>query len=183
MSNQPNQPNVVRIDSYGFESEVPGKGSRFPLFGIFLIVLGLLLAAGQVFPQAQVGASAFFLAVGAIVFLMGVRDHSDLALYCGAFVAALALSDLLAGAGVLHGPGWGTLFIGLAVAGIGLFRARRRHKVGPAVVIGALLAVWGGTQVAFSSLNFSLDKLIGPLLIVALGLFLITRSRPRSKQL
>jgi hypothetical protein len=181
MANNDDRPGVVRVNSWSFDGD-PGvrRGSRVPLFGIFLIVVGLLLAAGQIFPQAKLGAAAFFFAVGVIVALVGVRDRNSFALYAGVVVVALSLADLLSGAGVIHGDGWGTLFIGLALVGIALFRMARGGKLGAAMVIGLLLTAWGGVQVATSSLNVSLGSFVGPVLIVVLGLWLIGRNGRRT---
>lgn len=177
MSNQDKPPKAVRVDSWGFEGSWGGRGGGLPLLGIFLVVLGLLLAAGQLFREAQIGASAFFLAIGVILVITGVRDRSDLALYAGVFLSALALSDLLSGAGVIHGQGWGTLFLGLGVMAIALIRSTAGRRWGWALGLGGLLALWGGSEVAAANTNFAADRLIGPLLIVFLGIYIITRNR------
>jgi hypothetical protein len=41
------------------------------------------------------------------------------------------------------------------------------------VIVGALLALWGGSQVATSYLSLDLDRLVVPVLIVLLGLYII----------
>ena len=170
-------PKAVRIDSWNFEGNWPGTRPGIPMVGIFLILLGLFLGAGQFFSQAQLGASAFFLAVGLILVIVGVRDRSDLALYVGVFIMALALSDVLHGLNVIRGSGWGTLFLGLGVVGIALIRSTAGRRWGWALGIGVLLALWGGSDVAASYANFPTDRLIGPLLIVLLGLYIVTRGR------
>ncbi len=170
-------PKAVRVDSWSFDGSWPGNRSRVPLVGVFLIVLGLFLAAGQLVREAQIGASAFFLTVGVILVYLGIRDRSDLALYAGAFVTALALSDLLSSIGLIHGAGWGTMFLGIGVIAIALIRSTAGHRLGWALGIGALLALWGGSDVAASNLNFPTDRLVGPLLIVLLGFYVVTRNR------
>jgi hypothetical protein len=40
-----------------------------------------------------------------------------------------------------------------------------------------LLALWGASDVAASNGNFPTDRLVGPLLIVLLGLYIVTRNR------
>ncbi len=179
MSKPDKAPKAVQGDSWGFEGSWSGRGRGMPLVGFFLIVLGLLLAAGQLFHEAQIGASAFFLAVGVILVVAGIRDRSDLALYAGVFVSALALSDLLGGAGLIRGQGWGTMFLGLGVMGIALIRSTAGRRWGWALGLGALLALWGGSDVAAANLNFAADRLFGPLLIVLLGAYIISRSRAR----
>jgi hypothetical protein len=113
-----------------------------------------------------------------VLLFVGIRDRGDLALYAGAFVTALALSDLLNGLGLIHGAGWGTLFLGLGVMAIALVRSTAGRRWSWTLGIGALLALWGGSDVVASNINnFPTDRLIGPLLIVLLGLYVVTRSR------
>ena len=94
MSDNGQPPKAVRIDSWGFQPGSTTGRSRIPLFGVFLIVFGVLLAAGQVLKVAQLGASALFLALGIVLLILWLRDHNDAALYFGLLVTALALSDL-----------------------------------------------------------------------------------------
>jgi hypothetical protein len=147
-----------------------------PTVGLFLIVLGLLLGAGQLFSQAQIAGSAFFLALGLVLLVVGVRDRSDLALYAGVFVIALATSDLLHSLDVIRGSGWGPLFLGIGVIGIALVRAATGRRLGLAIAVGLLLTLWGGSDVAATYANFPTDRLVGPLLIVLLGAYIVTRN-------
>lgn len=174
-TNQP--PKAVRIDNWGFETDKPGGQNRVPLFGLFLIVFGLLLAAGQLFEVAQLGASALFLALGIVLLFVWLRDRSDTALYVGIFVTALALSDLLTGAGVLSGNGWGTLFLGVGALAVAPIRARAGRSWGWPLVIGGLLCFWGGSEVATSYMKIDADRLVGPALLVLLGIWIVSRSR------
>jgi hypothetical protein len=173
--NQP--PKAVRIDSWGFETDMPGRRRTIPLFGVFLIIFGLLLVAGQLFKVAQLGASALFLALGIVLLFVWLRDHSDTALYVGILVTALALADLLTGAGVVSGSGWGTLFLGVGVLAIAPIRARQGRSWGWPLVVGGLLAMWGGSEVATSYMNIDADRLVGPTLLVLLGIWIVSRSR------
>jgi hypothetical protein len=176
MSKQ-DSPKAIRIDSWSLDGGWQGSRSGVSILGFFLIAIGLLLAAGQLFNEARIGASAFFLAVGVLLVVVGFRDRSDLALWAGAFVTALALSDLLSGMGLIHGSGWGTMFLGLGVMGIAFVRSSGGKRLGWTLGIGALLALWGGSDVAASNVNFPTDRLVGPLLIVLLGLYIVTRHR------
>jgi hypothetical protein len=178
MSNSSNSGGVVRIDHWGnpIDPPPPARGG-VPLFGIFLIVLGVLLAAGQFFGVAAVGASAFFLALGVILLASGIRDHSDVALYAGLFVSANAVAGLLTGLGVVQGGGWGTLLFGASLIALALWRMRTGRRPVATLVFGALFAAWGGLGVVAANLNVGLDRFVGPVLIVLLGLWLVSRSR------
>ncbi len=177
MSDRYQPPKAVRINSWGFETDTPGRRSRIPLFGVFLIVFGVLLAAGQLFKGAEIGASALFLALGIVLLLVWLRDHNDAALYVGILVTALALSDLLSTAGVIHGDGWGALFLGVGVLAIVPIRAHAGRSWGWPVVLGALLCLWGGSDVATSYTNIDAGRLLGPALLVLLGIWIVSRNR------
>jgi hypothetical protein len=170
-------PKAVRVDGWAFDGSWSRSRRGVPVIGIFLIVLGLFLAIGQLYREAQVGASAFFLAVGLVLIVIGFRDRSNLSLYTGVFVTALALSDLLSSAGLVHGSGWGTLFLGVGIMAIALVRSSAGRRWGWALGLGALLALWGGSDVAASNSAFPADRLVGPLLIVLLGLYIVARNR------
>lgn len=175
MNDRGQPPKAVRIDSWGFTTDGPRRRT-VPLFGVFLILFGVLLAAGELFKVAELGASALFLALGVVLLLVWLRDHSDAALYCGTFVTALALSDLLTGAGVVSGNGWGALFLGVGVLIIAPIRARSGRSWGWPVVIGGLLCLWGGSEIATSYVKDA-DRLVGPALLVLLGIWIVGRNR------
>jgi hypothetical protein len=176
MSNQ-DPPKVIRVNGWDFDSGLPARRSRVAVAGIFLICLGVLLGAGQLFPDARIGASAFFVAVGVALVVIGIRDRSNLSLYAGIFVVAIALSNMLSSMGRIDGPGWGTLFLGIGVTVIALIRSKAGRRLGWALGIGLLLVLWGGGEVVASLLQFPADRLIGPLLIVLLGLYVVSRSK------
>ena len=175
MGNPNDRPRAVRIDQWGNVVE-PARGRRVPLLGVFLILLGILLIAGQFLNVAAIGASAFFLALGVVLLAAGLRDRNDLALYVGLFVTAVAASDLLSDVGVIHGSGWGMLLFGVALIGLGLTRMRGARRLTATLAIGVLLAVWGGASVAAANLNFSVDRVVGPALVILLGAWLVMRS-------
>lgn len=145
------------------------------MIGVFLIIFGLLLGAGQLFNQAAIAGSALFLALGIVLLIVGLRDHSDFALYTSVFIIALALSDLLHNTNVISGPGWGPLFLGIGVLAIAGVRALSSHRLGIGLAVGALLALWGGTDVASYYGKFPTDRLVGPVLLVVLGVYVVTR--------
>ena len=166
---------AVRINGWGFEGSwsTPRRGG-VPLLGFFLIAMGLLLAASSLWKEVQIGLSGFFLAVGVLLVAVGLRDKNNLALYSGAFIGALSLSNLLTESGIVSGNGWGSFLLGLALIAIALFRSRTGGRIGWTMGFGVLLLVWGGWQLANTGLNLGLDKLIVPAVIVLLGLYVIS---------
>ena len=153
------------------------KRGGFPTLGVFLIVFGLLLVAGQFLTIAEAGIAAFFLAIGVVLILSGVRERSDFALFLGVFIAGLALSDFLTAANVIHknDSGWGALFVGIGWVLAALWRFQWGRRLGAAFFFGVVFALWGAFQVAQTQLDFPTDKLVGPVLIVLLGVWIVAR--------
>jgi hypothetical protein len=147
------------------------------MFGIFLIIFGLLLVAGTLFQAAQVGSSALFLALGIVLLLVWLRDRSQAALFVGVFVTALALSDLLTGLQVVEGSGWGTLFLGIGALFVALVRAQARRSWAWAVIVGGLLCLWGGSEVASTYGGWDYGRLVGPVVLILLGVWIVTNTR------
>lgn len=170
-----NPPKIIVSDGWSFQGSWAAPRQGIPLLGLFLIVFGLLLVAGEFFSWAEYGTAAFFLAIGVVLIADGLRDRSDLALYAGVFMAALALASFLSAAGIIHGDGWGTLFVGLGFMGTSLWRPDRGVYLGWVFALGLVLAIWGGLGVAESNLSFPTGRLIGPALIVLLGLWIVSR--------
>src|SRR5450759_1347828 len=109
------QHRAVRIDKWGFSAEWEERKRGVPVLGLFLVVRGVVLALGDLVPEVHIGTSAFFLAIGTIFIFVWARDHNHAALYAGVLLIALNLSSVLDDAGVIRGPGWGTLFLGLGL--------------------------------------------------------------------
>jgi len=170
---------VIATNGWSFEGRWGTRHGGFPMLGVFLIVFGLLLIAGNFVSWAEYGTAAFFMAIGVVLIATGVRDRSDLALYAGVFMAALATASFLSAAGLIHGDGWGTLFVGAGFMAASVWRPERGIRLGWAFVLGAILAAWGGLQVAESNLSFPTGRLIGPVLIVLLGLWIVMRRARR----
>jgi hypothetical protein len=176
MNNNDRQPKAVRVNSWGFETGRVGRSSALPFVGVFLIVVGLLLEAGQLVSGAQIGASAFFLVLGLIFVAVGLRDHNDVGLYVGLFIAALSLANMLTEAGYISGSGWGTLFLGIGVLALVPIRASTGRGWRWTAVIGAVCALWGGSDIASNYYNLDVERLVGPLLLVLLGVWILSRS-------
>ncbi|HEY6056495.1 MAG TPA: hypothetical protein VIV06_00610 [Candidatus Limnocylindrales bacterium] len=170
---------VVRLGWDGQEE----RGPWLSPIGIFLVILGGLLLLDQVLPQARLVGSAVVLAIGIALLVRWAMRRSTLSLYAGAIVVALALPPLLEELGAIRGPGWGTLFLGIALLAIALIRGAERGGWGWQLTVGTVLAVIGGLQIAAREIAGlpSPGQLVWPVLLVGLGLIVILRgvARPR----
>lgn len=147
-----------------------------PWIGIFLVVFGLLLLVERVLPDYRHLGDVAVLAAGLASLLAWALRRGTVALYAGAFLTALALPGTIEGLGVALGPGWGTLFFGLAFLVIAAIRAVQGGGVGWQALYGGLLLVVAGTEIV----KPDLAGLAWPLILVAVGAVLLVRGgRPR----
>jgi hypothetical protein len=145
-----------------------------PWIGVFLVVFGALLLAERMLPDQRLGDVAV-LAAGLASLLVWVLRRSTVALYAGAFLTAAALPGTIQALGQPLGPGWGTLFFGLAFLFIAAVRASQGGGMGWQAVYGGILVLIGGTEVV----KPDVADLAWPLILVAIGLLLLFRGRPR----
>ena len=163
----------VRV--YGWEwNDIGGpRGrSRLPWFGIFLVVFGLLLLLRQLFPALETAGSLLFLAAGIAFLVSWLVNRGMGSLYLGAIITALAAPDLLAAAGILDGPGVGTLCLGLAFLFIAAVRAASGAGWGWQVGLGVILAAIGGSSLAIPGMS----DLVWPIVLVVLGGIVLIRA-------
>ena len=155
----------------------PRPANGIPIFGIFLILFGLFLVFNEFVAVTRVAVSAFFLVLGLALLAQWLRDRGHLSLYFGAIITALSLADLLTAFGVVHGDGWGTFLLGIAFLAIAAIRASGGAGLGWQAVLGIVLFLGGGTQVASFYGAPDIGRFAVPLLIVLLGLWIVTRQR------
>ena len=99
-------------------------------------MFGALLLLRQVFPALETAGSLLFLAVGVAFLVSWLVNRGLGSLYLGAIITALAAPDLLAAAGVVSGPGVGTLCLGVAFLFIALVRGVSGAGWGWQLVLG-----------------------------------------------
>ncbi len=149
-----------------------------PWIGVFLVVFGAILLIGQAVPDAHVLGSAITTALG-VALLVSWATGRGWGLYPGLLITAYSLPGLLVDLGVLPaGSGYGTFLFGLGLLGVAVMRWRARHTWGWQLVVGAILAVAGGWDLAgrlYPSLP-SFGQLLGPILLVLLGLVILNRA-------
>jgi len=165
---------------YGWEWDDiggPRRKSRLPWFGIFLVVFGVLLFLREFYPGLETAGSLLFLAVGVAFLVSWAVNRGMGSLYLGSIITALAAPDLLAAAGIVDGPGVGTLCLGVAFLFIAGVRAASGAGFGWQAILGAILAVIGATSLALPGLS----ALVWPIVLVGLGALLLVRASGGSR--
>jgi hypothetical protein len=164
--------NPVRIEGVRWGPD-DRRRPGLPWIGVFLIVFGVLLVLERSFPQYRNLGNITVLAAGLASLVVWAIGRSTVALYAGAFLTALALPGTFEGLGYELGPGWGTLFFGLALLFIALVRAVRGGGWGWQAFWGVILALLGASQIAVGDLA----GIVLPLALVGLGVVLLVRPR------
>ena len=142
-----------------------------PWVGIFLVVFGALLLLERALPNYQRLGDVAVLAAGLASLVAWILRRSTIALYAGAFLTAVALPGTIEALGQPLGPGWGTLFFGLAFLFIAAIRMSQGGGVGWQALYGGILVLIGGSEV----IKPDVASLAWPLILVAIGLVLLFR--------
>lgn len=142
-----------------------------PWIGIFLVLFGGLLILENSLPEYRDLGNVAVLAAGVASLLAWVVRRGSAALYFGAFLTAAALPGTLTGLGYEVGPGWGTLFFGVALLAIALVRAAGRGGWGWQAIGGAALVLLASSEIAVPEVG----NLVLPALLVVLGILLLAR--------
>jgi hypothetical protein len=146
-----------------------------PWIGIFLVAFGALLLLENSLPEYRDLGNVAILAAGLASLLVWAIRRGSAALYIGAFLTAAALPGTLNGLGFAMGPGWGTLFFGIALLFIALVRAASRGGWGWQAIGGAALVLLASSEIALPEVG----DLVIPGLLVVLGILLLVRGGRR----
>ena len=147
-----------------------------PWVGIFLVVFGALLLLERSLPAYRQLGDVAVLAAGIASLIVWLLRRGTVALYAGAFLTALALPGTIQALGRPLGPGWGTLFFGLAFLLVAAVRMSQGGGVGWQALYGAILVLIGGSEIV----KPDVAGLAWPIILVAIGLLLLLRGgRPR----
>jgi hypothetical protein len=141
--------------------------------------LGLYLVLSATFPAVAAAGSVVVASAGAVLLVLGLsRRRGSWAVYAGAIVLAGGLAGLGQAVELLPGGGWTTLAIGLALLGLGAWRAGRGAGGRTLTVVGAVLAAVGGIQAAGSVIpGFpSLGQLVVPVVLLGIGALVLSRA-------
>jgi hypothetical protein len=149
-----------------------------PWFGVFLVVFGAILLVGTAFPDTHVLGSAIATGLG-VALLVGWVSGRGWGLYPGLLITAYSLPGLLIDLGLLPpGGGYGTFLFGVGLLAVALVRWLDRHTWGWQVVVGGILAVAGGAEIAARLWpGFpTLGDVLFPILLMLLGLIILSRA-------
>jgi hypothetical protein len=188
---QPDDPNRYRppaasgfVRGWSWTRQDPRAG--LPWIGLVLVLFGGLLLLGEFVPGFHVAGPALGVAAGLAFLIAWVSNRGRWGLYPGIFVLAISLPGFLIDLGVLReAPGWTTLFLGIGLLLVAVARWFGHDGVGWQALVGGLLALGGGDDVARTLAPDvpRLDSIVFPVLILAVGLLILARSvrsaRPR----
>jgi hypothetical protein len=148
-----------------------------PWIGVFLVVFGAILLIERALPEYRRLGDVAVLAAGISSLIVWAIRRGTLELYAGAFLTALALPGTIEAlqGGQDLGPGWGTLFFGLAFLFVAVVRWSRGGGLGWQALYGGVLVLIGGSEIA----KPDLAGIAWPLLLVAVGLVLVLRGADR----
>lgn len=163
-----------RVWTWDWSDDAVRRGP--PWIGIFLVVLGALLLLERFVPGFEMAGSVAVLAVGLAFLVSWAINRRTASLYIGAIVTALAAPELIAGAGIAAGPGLGQVCLGLAFLFIAAVRVAGGGGIGWQAWLGIILVILGGSRAALPSL----DALVWPIVLVALGGLLLFRGNSRA---
>jgi hypothetical protein len=167
-------PASAPVHPFGWEwGREEDRRPQLPWIGIFLVVYGALLLIERLASQYLVAGNLLVLAAGLAFLIVWLLRRGTFALYAGAFLTASAIPGLVEALNYQPGTGFGTLSYGVALLFIGGVRMTRGGGVGWQALIGVLLVVLGGSEMALPSAA----ELVLPILLVVFGLVLLTRDR------
>lgn len=167
------EPVVVRINGWDWGRD-EDRRPQIPWIGVFLLVLGGLLLLERALPQYRDLGNVGVLAAGIAFLIVWAVRRSSFALYAGALLSAASAPGVLRGiTGSELQAGAGSVAYGVAFLFIALVRGARGGGWGWQLVLGAVLVGLGASEMALPDMA----DLAVPLLLVALGIVLLTRSR------
>jgi hypothetical protein len=164
----------IRTYQWGRDEE---RRPGLPWIGIFLLIFGLALLVERALPDYRGLGDVALLAAGLASLVAWILRRGTIALYAGAFLTAIALPGTIeALTGQDLGPGWGTLFFGLAFLFIAAVRSWRGGGFGWQALYGSILLLIGGSEIV----KPDLAGLAWPVILIVIGLVLLIRGSGRA---
>jgi hypothetical protein len=184
---QPDDPQRYRpgqasgfVRGWSWSRQDPRPG--LPWIGLVLVLFGALLLLGEFVPSFHVAAPALGVAAGLAFLIAWVTNRGRWGLYPGILVLAISLPAFLIDLGLLEAAaGWTTLFLGIGLVLVAAARWAGHSGLGWQAWLGGLLILGGGADVARTLEPGwpSLDAIVVPALLLAVGLLILARSTRR----
>jgi hypothetical protein len=178
---QPGGPGSPYVRTWAWGRQDPRPG--LPWIGLFLVLFGGLLLLEELVPSFHAAGSAVGVAAGLACLIAWTTNRGRWGLYPGILILSISLPSFLIDLGVIRdAPGWTTLFLGVGLLLVAIARWHSRGGIGWQGLVGGLLTLFGAADLIAALVPGapSLDGLIGPILLLCLGLLVILRSsRPR----
>ena len=185
---QPDDPNRHRppagpsgfVRGWSWSRQDPRPG--LPWIGLVLVLFGAVLLLGELVPGFHVAGPALGVAAGLAFLIAWLTNRGRWGLYPGILVLAISLPAFLIDLGLLEdAAGWTILFLGIGLVLVAAARWAGHGGLGWQAWLGGLLVLGGGADVARTLEPSwpSLDAIVVPVLLVAVGLLILVRSARR----
>ena len=158
------------------------RGPAFPWAGAILVLLGVAFLLHQLDPRLDAWGLVTF-ALGVALVVAWLARRSRIALWPGAILLGYGAAVLLLGLGVLSGPGWTTLGVGVGfLAGWVASWVRGGTSTWPLLVAGLFALIGAGQLVAELPELQGLDRYAAPVIVIGLGALLILSGMRRQSR-
>ena len=158
------------------------RGPAFPWAGAILVLLGVAFLLHQLDPELDAWGLVTF-ALGVALVVAWLVGRSRIALWPGAVLLGYGAAVLLLGLGVLSGPGWTTLGVGVGfLAGWVASWVRGGTSTWPLLVAGLFALIGAGQLVAELPELQGLDRYAAPVIVIGLGALLILSGMRRQSR-
>ena len=185
---QPDDPNRHRppagpsgfVRGWSWSRQDPRPG--LPWIGLVLVLFGAVLLLGELVPGFHVAGPALGVAAGLAFLIAWLTNRGRWGLYPGILVLAISLPAFLIDLGLLEdAAGWTILFLGIGLVLVAAARWAGHGGLGWQAWLGGLLVLGGWADVARTLEPSwpSLDAIVVPVLLVAVGLLILVRSARR----
>lgn len=158
------------------------RGPAFPWAGAILVLLGVAFLLHQLDPRLDAWGLVTF-ALGVALVVAWLAGRSRIALWPGTILLGYGAAVLLLGLGVLSGPGWTTLGVGVGfLAGWVASWVRGGTSTWPLLVAGLFALIGAGQLVAELPELQGLDRYAAPVIVIGLGALLILSGMRRQSR-
>jgi len=167
--------------SYWTATWTSGRGRNFPWLGVLLVLIGVALLVGYVFPA--VSASTLALLAIALAFLAGwIFGGSWVAMVFGFLTLALGIAELIEDAGMLglptkDVPGLWSASLAFAFLAIWLVSWANKRRTTWPLWGAAIFGLIGFVELSGQFTGIPMMGVLWAVVIIGVGIFLLARSR------